>query len=135
MTKASKGRGYVYYLHYHIVWCVKYRNAVLVGDVERDTKAVLREIADEQKIEILSLKTDKDHVHMLISCTPQQTIPSILKSFKGTSARRLFLLHPSLKNALWGGHLWNPSYFVATVSDTTDEQIKHYIEHQQINWK
>ena len=47
MTKATKGRGYVYSLHYHIVWCVKYRNSVLIGDVERDTKEVLREIADE----------------------------------------------------------------------------------------
>ncbi|MZQ98933.1 MAG: IS200/IS605 family transposase, partial [Acidaminobacter sp.] len=25
MSKVKKGRGYVYSIQYHIVWCVKYR--------------------------------------------------------------------------------------------------------------
>ncbi|WP_418563506.1 transposase, partial [Holdemanella biformis] len=28
-------------------------------------------------------------------------------------------------------HLWNPSYFVATVSDNTEEQIIDYIRSQK----
>ena len=36
-----------------------------------------------------------------------------------------------LKKKLWGGHLWNPSYFVATVSENTEEQIKNYIASQK----
>ena len=31
-----------------------------------------------------------------------------------------------LKRKLWSGHLWNPSYFVATVSENMEEQIKIY---------
>ncbi|WP_314587733.1 transposase [Paenibacillus terrigena] len=27
-------RGYVYSIQYHIVWCVKYRHKVLLGDVD-----------------------------------------------------------------------------------------------------
>ncbi len=30
-----------------------------------------------------------------------------------------------------GGHLWNPSYFVATVSENTEEQIREYIKGQE----
>ena len=45
--------------------------------------------------------------------------------------RKLFLKHPEIKNKLWGGHLWNPSYFVATVSKNTEEQIKRYIQTQK----
>lgn len=37
----------------------------------------------------------------------------------------------SLKLKLWGGHLWNPSYFVATVSENTEEQIINYIKSQK----
>ena len=33
-----------------------------------------------------------------------------------------------LSRRLWGGHLWNPSYFVATVSENTEEQIRKYIK-------
>ena len=41
------------------------------------------------------------------------------------------LKYPEIKKQLWGGHLWNPSYFVATVSDRTLEQIEHYINNQK----
>jgi len=36
-----------------------------------------------------------------------------------------------LKMKLWGGHLWNPSYFIATVSENTEEQIRNYIKSQK----
>lgn len=39
--------------------------------------------------------------------------------------------HPELKTHLWDGHLWNPSYFVATVSENTEQQIKEYIGKQK----
>lgn len=29
-----------------------------------------------------------------------------------------------LKKKLWGGHLWSPSYFVATVSENTEKTNK-----------
>ena len=43
----------------------------------------------------------------------------------------LFLAHPEIKRQLWGGHLWNPSYFVATVSDRSLDQVKTYINEQK----
>ena len=89
-------------------------------------------IAKDNDIEILEMETDNDHIHLLINCTPQHFIPSVIKVFKGVSARKMFLEFPCLKNRLWGGHLWNPSYFVATVSENTEEQIKKYIQNQQV---
>ena len=79
---------------------------------------------------IIEINTDLDHVHLLISCKPQHYIPDIIKRLKGTSARWLFQLYPELKVQLYGGHLWNPSYFIATVSDTLEENIKEYIINQ-----
>ena len=70
-------------------------------------------------------------VRCVKQCGPQHFIPNILKIFKGISARKLFLKHPEIKNKLWNGHLWNPSYFVATVSENTEEQIKRYIQTQK----
>ena len=45
--------------------------------------------------------------------------------------RRLFRLHPEMKKKLWGGHLWNPSYCVVTVSDRSREMVEQYIESQK----
>ncbi|MER1987246.1 MAG: IS200/IS605 family transposase [Solibacillus sp.] len=127
----KKGRGYVYAIQYHIVWCVKYRKKLLYGQLEVRLKELLIKQAETHAFEIVEIETDKDYIHMLIECSPQHFIPSIMKAMKGNTARFLFKEFPQLKNELWGGHLWNPSYFVCTVSDQTEEQIKQYIERQQ----
>lgn len=131
MVKVHKGRGYVYSIQYHLVWCVKYRRDVLTGQVDADMKDLLHHIAQDNGIIILELESDYNHVHLLIDCKPQHYIPNIVKALKGVSARRLFKQHPELKTKLWDGHLWNPSYFVATVSEATDMQIRAYIQNQK----
>lgn len=130
--KIKKGRGYVYGIQYHLVWCVKYRKDILFGDIDLRLKEILNEQAKNHQFEIIELETDLDHIHMLIECSPQHTIPNIMKALKGNSARFLFKEFPQLKEKLWGGHLWNPSYFVCTVSDRTEEQIRTYIQEQQM---
>ncbi|SUN57976.1 Transposase and inactivated derivatives [Streptococcus hyointestinalis] len=33
MSEVHRGRGYVYSIQYHIVWCVKYRYKLLYGQI------------------------------------------------------------------------------------------------------
>lgn len=133
--EVKHGRGYVYAIEYHIVWCVKYRHKVLVGDIPDYLKRLLVETAIKYGFRIETLEIVSDHVHALVSATPQHTIPNMVKVLKGVSARKLFLEFPELKIKLWGGHLWNPSYFVATVSENTEAQVRKYIENQNVNPK
>lgn len=132
MANVYTGRGYVYSIQYHIVWCVKYRHNVLTKDIEIRLHGILRKIASDNNFAILELNGEEDHVHLLVECTPQHYIPDIIKALKGVSARLLMKeCGDSLKKKLWGGHLWNPSYFVATVSENTESQIKEYIKNQK----
>lgn len=63
---------------------------------------------------------------------PPAISPAVIaKILKGTSARRLFMAHPELKKQLWGGHLWNPSYYVGTAGHVSAETIKRYIKEQK----
>jgi putative transposase len=124
-------RGYVYAMQYHIVWCVKYRQKVLIGDIDVRLKEMLHQIATDNGFTISEIETDCDHIHLLIDCTPQHSIPTMIKTLKGVSARLLFKEFPNLKKKLWDGHLWNPSYFVSTVSENTEQQIRQYIRNQQ----
>ena len=130
-SDVTHGRGYVYCLQYHIVWCTKYRKKVIVGNIESDVKEHLYRTAEDLDIKILAMETMPDHIHMLIECKPQCRISDAIKVFKGNTATWLFLTHPEIKTKLWGGHLWNPSYFVATVSERTKEQITNYISSQK----
>ena len=129
--ETKHGRGCVYSIRYHLVWCVKYRKKILDGAVASYLESVLRRTALENGIDIVEMNVgDGDHVHILIDCTPRHFIPDVLKSFKGTSARWLFRQFPELRKKLWGGSVWNPSYFAATVSDNTTQQIERYIREQ-----
>ena len=128
----KSGRGYVYSIQYHIVWCFKYRHKILNNKIESRLIELLKQIASDNNFSIVEINTDLDHIHLLIDCSPQQYIPDMIKALKGVSARLLMKeFGNELKKKVWGGHLWNPSYFVATVSENTEEQIRNYIRSQK----
>jgi len=132
MSIISKGRGYVYSLQYHVVWCVKYRHKVLDGNIESDLRYILQRIADDNGFQIAGLNMGLDHVHLLIDCKPQHYIPNMVKALKGVSGRYLMQKYgDELRNKLWGGHIWSPSYFIATVSENTESQVREYIQNQE----
>ena len=132
MSEIKFGRGYVYSIQYHIVWCVKYRHRIITPEIEKSLIKILQKIASDNEFLINEINTDLDHIHLLIDCKPQHYIPNIIKALKGVSARLLILEYGiELKKKLWGGHLWNPSYFIATVSKNTEEQIRNYIKTQK----
>ena len=127
----THGRGYVYSLQYHVVWVTKYRKSVFTGDIENDVRGYLLETLASLDMKPLAMEIMPDHVHLLVDCKPQLCLSDAIKVLKGNTARWLFLKHPEIKRQLWGGHLWNPSYFVATVSDRALDQVKCYIDEQK----
>ena len=128
----KSGRRYVYTIQYHIVWCVKYRHKVLRRNVDTRLFEILQKISDDNNFSIIEINSDLDHVHLLIDCSPQHYIPDMIKALKGVSARLLMKeFGTDLKKKLLVGHLWSPSYFIATVSENTGEQIIKYIQKQK----
>ena len=130
-NELSYGRGYVYSLQYHLIWCTKYRKAVLKNGIDEECRRMLYKLAEEYKFEITAMEVMPDHIHLLVNCKPQFFISDMIKIMKGNLACQMFLLHPELKKELWGGHLWNPSYCAVTVSDRSREQVLAYIEGQK----
>ncbi|MGF7012054.1 putative transposase [Lachnospiraceae bacterium PF1-21] len=130
-NEVTHGRGYVYSLQYHIVWCTKYRKRIFTCGLEDVVSSYLEETAQKLELEILAKEVMPDYIHLLVSCKPQLRLSDAIKVLKGNSARWLFLNYPHIKQQLWGGHLWNPSYFVVTVSERSREQVTQYIENQK----
>lgn len=127
----SYGRGYVYSLQYHLVWCTKYRKKVLTDGLDTECREMLQKLAEEYRFQILAMEVMPDHIHLLVDCKPQFFISDMIKIMKGNLARQMFLVHPELKQKLCDGHLWNPSYCAVTVSDRSREQVLAYIEGQK----
>lgn len=127
----THGRGSVYSLKYHIVWCTKYRKPVLTDTVADDCKSFLLRVADEYDFAVEVFEVMPEHVHLLVNCTPSLSVSNLMRVIKGNTARWLFIKHPELKRVLYGGHLWNPSYCAVTVSERSETQVKYYIETQK----
>lgn len=129
-SELTYGRGYVYSIQYHIVWCTKYRKKILDRYYDEIMTYIVR-VCDDLKIRIIACEIMPDHIHLLADCKPQIRPSDAVKLLKGNTARWLFMTHPEIKEELWGGHLWNPSYFITTVSERSREQVTHYIQTQR----
>ena len=119
----------VYSCKYHVVWCPKYRRKVLINGVDERLKAILREVAEEQRAEIIELEVMPDHVHLLVEVDPQFGIHRLVRYMKGRSSRWLRQEFAWLRSRL--PTLWTNAYFVATVGGAPLSVIKQYIENQK----
>ena len=133
--RLTYGRTCVYNLNYHIVWGTKYRNKVLNEQIEKDLKSLMYQIAEEKgfTIEHLEIGLD-DHVHLLVSAPPKLSVTTIVSCLKGTSAFRLFRMHPELKSFYWkkeDRHLWSPSYYVESIGASNEKAVAKYIDDQR----
>ncbi len=118
-------------LKIHIVWIPKYRKTLLTGEVAIRTRDVLRQIAMEHELTIISGKVSKDHVHMFIAYGPTQNVSKIVQWLKGISSRILLSEFAHLRKACWGRHLWARGYLAVSSGNITDEMIKQYIDEQE----
>ena len=128
--KFKSNNNIVYNCQYHVIWCVKYRREVLIDAVESRLKEILYQVATNVRCKIEEMETDKDHVHLLISCDPQFGIHKVVKTMKGRSSRFLREEFPALKSRI--PSLWTNSYFVSTVGGAPLAVIKQYIKDQQL---
>ena len=118
-------------INYHMVWTVKYRRKVLTPDVEKDLKDILYKTAADKGFKIVSCEAgDGDHVHCFVTAPPTLSISQIAKYLKGISGKKLFELHPEIRQKLWNNCLWNHSYYVETIGDVSADTIKAYIAKQ-----
>ena len=46
-NELTYGRGYVYSLQYHLVWCTKYRKKVLRDGIDTECREMLEEMAGD----------------------------------------------------------------------------------------
>lgn len=92
---------------------------------------LIRQIAMEHELEIVSGKVARDHVHVFVSYRPTQTVSQIMQWLKGISSRVLLQEFPYLRKKFWGRHLWARSYLAVSSGTITDEMIKDYIEEQE----
>ena len=118
-------------LQVHLVWIPKYRKKVLTGAVAVRVRDLIRQIAMEHEVHIVSGKVARDHVHVLVSYRPHQDVSTIVQWLKGISSRVLLQEFPHLRKVFWGRHFWARGYLAVSTGSITDEMVKKYIQEQE----
>ncbi len=118
-------------LKVHLVWIPKYRKKVLTGEVAIRVRDLIRQIAMEHELVIISGKVARDHVHVFLSHRPNQSISQVVQWLKGISSRVLLQEFPHLRRQFWGRHFWARGYLAVSSGTITDEMIKEYIDEQE----
>ena len=127
--KIKSNNNIVYSCKYHVVWCPKYRRKVIVDDVEKRLKELIKNICREFQSEVIEMETMPDHVHLLVEVDPQFGIHRLVKLIKGRTSHALRKEFKHLTTKL--PSLWTNSYFVSTVGGAPLSIIKQYIESQK----
>ena len=133
MSKETVNKGYhcVWQIHYHIVFPVKYRRALLDQEVAQIIKETTMGISERYAIDIEALGFDEDHIHLLCGAHPKMAPGRIVQIFKSITAREVFRRRPSLKKELWGGEFWSDGYYVATVGERGNwDVVERYVQKQ-----
>ena len=113
----------VYQTHYHIVFPVKYRKALLKETVVNTIRDIASQISERYEIEFEKIGCDKNHIHILCSFHPKYSIGETVRKFKSIIARELFRQYPDLKKELWGGEFWSDGYYAATIGEGGNWEI------------
>lgn len=135
MDEYNEGSHTVYNIKYHVIWVTKYRYKVLNKSIASRLRELIRQGCEARNITIVRGSIDKDHVHMLIGCSPNIAPSKIVQYLKGRSSRLIQGEFPELKKRYWGQHLQARGYFCATIGSVTEETIKRYIENQELSEK
>ena len=123
-----------YDAHYHIVFPVKYRKALLNDEVTAYIKYLAEEIQIRHEILFEKIGCDQNHIHILCSFSPTKyKWWDIVRTFKSITAKELFKKFPTMKDDLWWWQFWSDWYYFATVWERWDwNVVKKYVENQ---WK
>ena len=129
--KLVKSYHCAYQTHYHLVFPLKYRKALLSEEVVKELSKLANEIGERYEIDFEQIGCDKDHVHILCSFHPKYSIGEVVRKFKSITARELFKRFVWLKKELWGGELWSDGYYAATVGERGNwSVVEKYIRDQ-----
>ena len=122
----------VYLLQYHLVVVTKYRHKVINNDLkDRLIEISYSIIESDWKSKIISINTDEDHIHILFETSPQTQLSKLINNYKTVTSRLIRKeFYKQLESCYWKPYFWSDTYFISSVSDTSEAMIKRYIEKQ-----
>ncbi len=129
----NKKKHAVYLCTYHAVFVTKYRKPVISDGMGDHLKNYASYLAQEAGGEMVSVETDRDHIHMLMSLPPDLSPTKMIRMLKTQLSRDVkSYFKKEIAEYYYGNTpFWSPSYFVATTGSVSLEKVKEYVNSQR----
>jgi putative transposase len=110
----------------HLVWSTKNRQPLIYLKLKQPLYNKMREIADEKDFRLDFINGMYDHIHLLVSIQPKQSISQIVQYLKGISSTWIN------KNGLCEEYFeWQDGFSAFSVSPTQLYAVREYIKNQE----
>jgi len=130
-----QGQSHVkWYCKYHVVFVPKYRRRSIYGSLRRQIGGILRELCQQQGVEIVEGHAMPDHIHLCLSIPPKFSVANTVGFLKGKSAIRIHRQFLGQKRNFTGLHFWARGYCVSTIG-LDEAKIRAYIRDQEAEEK
>ena len=115
----------------HLIFVCKYRKNLLIQLGNR-IKDLIILIASKYEFEIVEMEVDKNHIHLLISYNPNQSILEIVRHLKQQSTYYLWKEEEAyLQKEFWKERtFWSDGYFACSIGNVSKKTIQNYIQSQ-----
>ncbi|MCA6079255.1 IS200/IS605 family transposase [Fulvivirga sedimenti] len=115
-------------LHIHIVFAVKYRDALINPCWETDLYKYITGIVQSQGHKVIQINGMPDHIHILIGLRPCQSLAHLMMSVKSRSANWINSTKQGKRR-----FIWQSGYGAFSVSRGDLGRVANYIRKQKIH--
>jgi len=120
-----------YQLHFYLAFKTHYLRPLFQREDERAlVKNVLDDVCNRQRFHLLEANVSDDHLRLLVSLKPEQTISSTVKTLKGSLSREFGLTFPKELERHRTETLWARGYFARSSGKVSLEAARKYVETQ-----
>ncbi len=119
-----------WYCRYHVVLVPKYRKRMIFGTLQKAIGGILRQLCEQEGVELVEGHALADHVHLCLSIPPKYSVANTIGFLKGKSAIRIHREYLGKQRGFTGYHFWARGYCVSTIG-LDEETIRQYIRKQE----
>ena len=120
-----------YQLHFYLLFKTRYRRDAFDGDpVHAVLSDTLKEVCSREDYHLLDSRLGPDHLRLLLSLKPKQTISQMVKMLKGNLSRQFSLAFPNRLAQRRLKTLWAEGYYAASSGKVNLAAARSYVDSQ-----
>lgn len=121
-------------LRYHIVLSFKYRKNVARVIGEDSVKSLLESAVGKcSGVKLHAIGIDKNHVHIVVSCSPYWSPSSLIGRIKQLSTHRAWDKYGGELSTVYYKKkrmLWSDGFFCETIGNVNEDKVLDYVKNQ-----